>query len=165
MDPGRFHYLSLSGNGKIVKPIRFIVLSFILIFVSGVWAQDREEEFLYSFLQGTYQAIGRWPDSNENYSGKVVLKSKGDHLRVHRTINGKVVEGVGQIDTATADKVKVLTVEFSQEGREYMATYLIDSDLDNYARLSGYIYLKTGKTKSPGLEALFIDHQALKKDY
>jgi len=141
-----------------MKRINFIAALLIIIFVSGVWAQDREVEFLYSFLRGTYQVIGRWPDSNESYNGKVVIKSKGDHLQLFRSINGEEIEGIGRISTATADKIKVLTVRFSQHGRRYGATYMIDYDLDNYARLSGYLYLETGETKRPGLEALFSDH-------
>jgi len=144
-----------------MKRINSLAVSLVLIAVSAVWAQDGEVEFLYTFLQGTYQVIGRWPDSNEIYNGKVVLKNKGDHLQVLRSINGEEIEGVGRIATATADKIKVLTVGFSQRGRRYEATYIIDSDLDNYARLTGYLYLKTAKTKRPGLEALFIDHQSL----
>jgi len=141
-----------------MKRINFIAALLIIILVSGVWAQDGEVEGLYSFLRGTYQVIGRWPDSNESYNGKVVIKSKGDHLQLFRSINGEEIEGIGRISTATADKIKVLTVRFSQHGRRYGATYMIDYDLDNYARLTGYLYLETGETKRPGLEALFSDH-------
>ena len=141
-----------------MKRIDFLAVSLILIIVSGVWAQDGEVEFLHEFLRGTYQVIGRWPDSNKSYNGKVVIKSKGDHLQVLRSINGEEIKGVGRIAAATADKIKVLTVEFPQHGRRYEAKYIIDSDLDNFARLTGYLYLKTGETKKPGLEALFIDH-------
>ena len=144
-----------------MKRINFLAVSLVLIVISAVWAQDGEVEFLYTFLQGTYQVIGRWPDSNETYNGKIVIKRKGDCLQVLRSINGEEIEGVGRIATATADKIKVLTVGFSQRGRRYEATYIIDSDLDNYARLTGYLYLKTAKTKRRGLEALFIDHQSL----
>jgi hypothetical protein len=69
---------------------------------------------------------------------------------------------VGKIEAATADKIKVLRIRFIDENKNYEATYLINSDLDNYARLSGFLYLIQGETKVPGLEALFIDHQALK---
>lgn len=147
----------------IMKRINFIAVSLILIVVSGGWAQDAEVDFLYSFLQGTYQVIGRWPDSNESYNGKIILKSKDDHFQVLRSINGEETEGVGRIATATADKIKVLRVGFTQYGRKYEATYIINSDLDNYARLTGYVFLKTGETKRPGLEALFIDHQSLER--
>jgi hypothetical protein len=143
-----------------MKRIGFLIVPFLLIGVSGLWAQDAEVEFLYTFLQGTYQVVGRWPDSHEAYTGTVVIKSEGDHLQVLRSINGEEVKGIGRIATATADKIKVLMVEFSQHRRRYEATYIIDSDLDNYARLTGYLFLKTGETKRPGLEALFIDHQS-----
>jgi hypothetical protein len=144
-----------------MKRISILVVALVLIAVSGVWAQDDKVEFLYGFVQGTYQVIGRWPDSDETYAGKVVLKRKGDHLQVLRSINGEEIEGVGRIATATADKIKVLRVQFSQRDRRYEATYLINSDLDNYARLTGYLFLKTGETRRPGLEALFIDHYSL----
>ena len=146
-----------------MKRINFLTASLIIIFVSGVWAQDGEVDFLYSFLRGTYQVIGRWPDSNETYNGKVVIKSKGDHLQLLRSINGEEIEGIGRIATVTFDKIKVLRVWFSQGGQRYKATYMIDSDLDNYARLTGHLYLKTGKTKRLGLEALFIDRQSLEE--
>jgi len=146
-----------------MKRINLIAVLLILIIVSGAWAQNAEVEFLYSFLQGTYQVIGRWPDSNQSYNGKIILKSKEDHFQILRSINDEEIQGVGRIATATADKIKVLTVEFTQHGQRYEATYIINSDLDNYPRLTGYLFLKTGETKRPGLEALFIDHQSLER--
>ena len=121
-----------------------------------------EEESLYAFLEGTYHLIGRLPDSRETYSGKVVLKKTDDELHVTRVINGKEIKGVGKIEAATTDKIKVLRIRFIDENKNYEVTYLINSDLDNYARLSGYLHVIQDDTKLPGLEALFIDYQALK---
>jgi hypothetical protein len=67
------------------------------------------------------------------------------------------VTGIGRVETATPDKIKVLKVHFRSGDRDYEATYLIGSDLDNHGRLTGYVYLKGGKTRTPGLEALFIE--------
>ena len=143
-----------------------LLLALLAIFLSAVWAQgpgnSSEEDSLYAFLGGTYHLIGRLPDSNKTYSGKVVLKKTDDALQVTRVINNKEIKGVGKIEAATADKIKVLRIRFIDESKRYEATYLINSDLDNYARLSGYLYLMKGGTKLPGLEALFIDHQARK---
>lgn len=144
-----------------MKRIILLAVSLNLLAVAGGWAQDAEVAFLRSFLQGTYQVIGKWPDSDESYHGKVVIKSKGDHLQVLRSIKGEETEGVGRIAFATADRIKILQVEFLHRGRGYEATYMIDSDLDNYARLTGHLYLRTGTTGKPGLEALFIDFQSL----
>ena len=129
----------------------------------SAWAQEqgngRDIDFLYRFLQGHYTLVGKFPDSNKTYGGKVILRKKADGLEVIRRINGKEIRGTGRIETATADRIKVLRVRFVDSGKNYEATYLIHSDLDNYARLTGYLYLKKGGTTKPGLEALFTDHQ------
>jgi hypothetical protein len=143
-----------------------LVLVLLAIFISPVWAQSRsnsgEEDSLYAFLEGTYHLIGRLPDSYKTYTGKVVLTKMDDALQVVRVINGKEIKAVGKIETATADKTKVLRIRFTDAKKNYEATYLINSDLDNYARLSGYLYVIQGGTKAPGLEALFIDYHPLK---
>ena len=55
-----------------MKRIIFLAVSLSLFVSAGVWAQDAEVAFLYSFLQGTYRVIGKWPDSNESYNGKEI---------------------------------------------------------------------------------------------
>ena len=145
------------------KTIYFIIALFSVSILTG-WAQEQgdssETDFLCGFLQGSYHLIGRLPDSDETYSGEVVLKEKGDKLEVIRRVEGREIKGIGKIETATADKKKVLRIRFMDGDKSYEATYLIGSDLDNYGRLTGYLYLEDGSTKVPGLEALFIDHRA-----
>jgi len=93
-----------------------LLLALLAIFISAVWAQgpgdSSEEDSLYAFLEGTYHLIGRLPDSKETYSGKVVLKKTDDALQITRVINGKEIKGVGKLEAATADKIKVLRIRF-----------------------------------------------------
>ena len=147
-----------------MRRIKFFVFAIIMFFVAEPAAlAENDTDFLYDFLRGSYELVGRWPDSNETYSGKIVLEKDREHFRVVRLINGKKITGIGKIETATPDKFKVLRIRFKQDEREYEGTYLIGSDLDNYGRLTGYLYLENGKTKNPGLEAFFIVLDALKK--
>ena len=147
--------------------IHYLVITLITIATSAAWAQGHgnsdEIEFLYGFLEGPYHLIGRLPDSHKTYTGKVVLRRRDNQLEVIRRIKGKEIKGIGTIETATADKIKVLRIRFTDENTSYEASYLIDSDLDNYGRLTGYLHLQEGGTRIPGLEALFIDHQSLEQ--
>ncbi len=140
--------------------MRFILLiiAVILLLNTLVISQNEESEidFLYDFLSGSYEVIGRLPDSDELYNGKVLMQRNGDSLKVVREISGKQISAIGRIETATADGIKVLRVRFTGNDRLFEITYLIQSDLDNYARLTDYLYLKNGGTKKPGIEALFV---------
>lgn len=78
-------------------------------------------------------------------------------------IGNRAVKGTGKIETVTPDKIKVIRILFESEGKDCEATYLIGSDLDNYGRLTGYVYFKGGEAKTPGLEALFIEQKGAKK--
>lgn len=142
------------------------IITMLLALVSSlVWAQakDSSDEPLYDFLSGSYQVIGRLPDSERLYSGKVDFKRSGNQFEVLRLVGGRSVKGTGKIEGVTSDKTKVLKVFFRSEGTDYEATYLIGSDLDNYGRLTGQVYLKDGETRRPGLEALFIEHKGVEK--
>jgi len=125
-----------------------------------VWApaKDFRDEPLYDFVCGSYQVIEKLPDSDQLYSGKVEFIRSGNQLEVVRLIGGHQLRGIGRIEIATSDKIKVLRVHFRSKDRDYETTYLIGSDLDNYGRLTGHVYLKDGETRTPGLEALLIEH-------
>lgn len=143
----------------------FWTITAVLALVSTLaWAQakDMSDEPLYDFLSGSYQVIGRMPDLDQLYSGKAEFKRSGNHLEVLRMIGNGAVKGTGKIETVTPEKIKVLRVLFRSEQRDYEATYLIGSDLDNYGRLTGHVYFKGRETKIPGLEALFMEHNGVK---
>ena len=140
--------------------IRTPVLMLVLL-VPLVLADDaKNQQFAYDFLAGKYLVIGKKLDSQETYYGQVEFVSHKNHLVVIRKIQGEIVKGIGKIETALADAAKVLRVRFISKGQRYEITYLWRSDLDNYARLSGYVYRPLIDTDSPGLEALFIDHHS-----
>jgi exonuclease III len=135
----------------------------LLIFTSFVFAEGSlkdkdQEDSLLTFLEGTYEVVGKYPEGKGTYSGTMTLTRKGNELQITRNIKGTKSTGSAKIITATADNIPVLQVQFSQGKDKLQATYIISTDLDNYARLTGKVYFTGRETKSPGLEALFI-HQ------
>ncbi|HHJ53314.1 MAG TPA: hypothetical protein ENJ89_08990 [Caldithrix abyssi] len=136
----------------------FLAVFFLLFFYARAGqAQNGQFEFLRTFLPGTYTLIGRTAEGGEPYQGRVTIALVNDSLRMIRKVQGRpTLRLSARLETATADSVPVLRVAFTENGREWEATYLIHSDLDNDARLTGYVYRRDGKTTQPGLEALFI---------
>lgn len=129
-----------------------------IFFVSSVILHGEEHnttEFLFDFIQGTYSVIGRLPDSPRLYSGIINLKRQDGQFQVTRRIDGETRTGNAKLELATADRVNVLRARFKIDGIEYEATYLISADLDNYARLSGYVYKTDRSTRTAGFETLF----------
>jgi len=109
-------------------------------------------------MAGEYDLIGRKADSSATYNGHVTLRDEGGALQVTRTVEGKTDKCAARFDTvAGSDRIPVLRMHFRFDGKEYDATYRWQSDLDNYPRFTGYLYLSG--TKSPGLEALFPIHK------
>jgi hypothetical protein len=116
-----------------------------------------DEKFLRNYMAGEYDLIGRKPDSDATYNGRVTLRDEGGVLQVTRTVEGKTDKCAARFNTvAGTDRIPVLRMHFRFDGREYDATYRWQSDPDNYPRFTGYLYLSG--TKSPGLEALFPIH-------
>jgi len=110
------------------------------------------------FLAGTYTVVGKEIDSSQTYLGRVILRQGKECLLVERIINGEHVSGEGRIEHALgSDEADVLRVRFVLQGKQYEITYLWQGDLDNYARISGYVYRPGIQTDNPGMEVLFID--------
>jgi hypothetical protein len=115
----------------------------------------------YNFLLGSYECVGRWPDSKKTYSGRVRISEAGQGVKIVRLIDGKKTEAAGKFNTATADKIQVLTMKFRQDQADYEETCLVSGDLDNYPRMTCYLYTQT--SKKVGLETLFPDHGQLER--
>jgi hypothetical protein len=132
-------------------------LMFLVCGIAGVTAKEPDREFLVGFLKGDYVVIGKKPDSDVTYQGRVTLQPRELEFDVTRVIAGKTERGTAWFETTgKPDQIPVLRMRFTQDGKSYEATYMWRSDLDNYGRITGYVFLPTpGATKSPGLEALF----------
>jgi len=117
-----------------------------------------DEEFQRGFMKGEYDLIGRKPDSTTTYTGRVTLRVDGNTLYASRTIEGKTVEGKIRFETG-GDSVPIVRLSFTLDGVEYEATYLWQSDLDNYPRFTGTLHRIDNKTKTAGIEALFPIHK------
>jgi hypothetical protein len=125
----------------------------------GATAEDSSRKapdvkFLLGFLAGDYRLVGQKPDSSAAYLGRLTLRETGGAFAVTCVVAGVTSYRTASIDT-TSEGVPVLRMRFSEGGVEYAATYLWQTDPDNYPRLTGYVYRAQGETKSPGLEALF----------
>lgn len=70
------------------------------------------------------------------------------------------MSGRAAIEAAVGGDARVLRIRFEQDGKSYEQTCMVGSDLDNYARISCYLYVPGRKTMNPGMEVLFIDHNA-----
>ncbi|MFC3153315.1 hypothetical protein ACFOEK_19905 [Litoribrevibacter euphylliae] len=119
-----------------------------------------DEDHLRMMVLGNYLLIGKSPDSTQTYYGKIQIHSEGDAMAVVRDIDGVITKGTAAIEPALAGDARVLRIRFTESGVYYEETCLISSDLDNYARISCYLYQPYIQTDNPGLEALFYDHNA-----
>ena len=73
-------------------------------------------------------------------------------------MGGKTVFGDAALEKARAGEAFILKMHYREEGIDYEESCLFMSDLDNYARISCYLYEPGKRTKSPGLESFFHDH-------
>lgn len=128
---------------------------FLFLFVSSAHANDSNS--LQGLVVGHYDLIGKSIGNNETYFGEVIINGtdSGSEMQVTRVINDSTVLGKATIEL-TNEKVHVLRIRFVENELSYEETCLINSDLDNYARLTCHVYEPDKTTKKPGLEALFI---------
>ena len=141
-----------------IKPYSLLVIAACLMY-----SYCQGSDFLTSFLNGQYVIIGKKADSDSTYYGTLSVKSDKDKIIIIRNIDNIIINGSAKIDSVTADQIPVLRIWFNENNLDYEGTFLISSDLDNYGRLTGYIYLKDHSTQNVGLEAWFADFGQLSK--
>ena len=141
-----------------IKVSLVIIFSALLSVTSAILANDKQKEFVKGFVSGTYHLIGKSLGSDKTYYGKVKLEATDQDIMVHREISGTKVSGTASIDTVLSDKVSVLRIRFKENKIQFEETCMIGADLDNFARITCYLYQPGIITDNPGFEALFIEH-------
>ncbi len=138
-----------------------LLLILSLPVLAGKPLQDGEkEDSLLTFLEGSYDVVGKYPDGGKTYSGTVTLERRGNKLLMTRNIRGRKTTSSATLIAITADAIRVLRADFMENRQKLQATYSIGSDADNYARLTGRVYIAGRETREPGMEALFMRHSA-----
>jgi hypothetical protein len=137
---------------------RNLILFALLLLPRAVFAQEPDHDLL-DFMAGTYHVVGKSYESDQTYLGEVKMLVQKNQLKIIRMINGKKVTGTGHIEGSEMTASKILRIRFIQEGISYEETCLFQGDLDNYARITCYLYRPGIKTEASGLEALFISRK------
>ena len=138
------------------------LLGLLLVAAGTVGASSAgEEHYDSAFFAGKYEIVGRRPDSNQTYSGKATISANGNELKIVRSVNGRMIEGIGKFDRVTPDKIPVIRISFRENGKLVEETCMFAGDLDNYLRITCVVYSKA--TKRAGLETYFPNDGRLEK--
>ena len=129
----------------------------LLLLPHLLYAEADKENFLFDFIAGSYTLIGYMPGTDRAYHGNVNFDKDMDRLQITRRINGHTAHGEARIEKALHGETDVLRIRFRETDKDYEETCLIGSDLDNYPRLTCYLYQPDMATDQPGLEAYFIN--------
>jgi hypothetical protein len=136
-----------------------LLLSLLLTSIIS-YAEDEQENFLAGFVLGKYYLIGKTLNDEQSYFGEIEFnqsnsKNENDMTFV-KTIDHNKIEGTAKIEKTDSEGINVLRLQFKKEKKLFEQTCMVNSDLDNYARISCYLYEKNVNTDKPGLEAFFI---------
>lgn len=139
----------------------YLMLASLILTGLPAGATDKPEDKRLNYLKGSYAMIGKHPDSEQTYAGRITVSPHEQGLKITRVINGRSIQAQGEMSTATPDQIPVLRVSFKEHGKLHEETCMVSSDLDNYPRVSCYVQRKF--TKKVGLEAWFSDHGQLRR--
>ena len=143
------------GLNKVTINSGFGLIGLLAVAACAASAAEQGDDFLYSFLPGSYAVIGQMPDGGAAYAGTAEIIQSGPRLRLVKHIGAVATEAEGHIERASPGEAKVLRVIW--DGRR--ETCLIHTDLDNYGRLTCYWTVNGVRHRSPGLEAFFSTGQ------
>jgi hypothetical protein len=139
--------------------MKYLVMLSLTFSAISCFADEIETEAaddpLTGFVVGNYLLVGKAPDSNKTYHGKLSINNRDGQLKVTRNTNGVSIQGSAAIERSLDSGANVLRIRFFEKGKNYEETCLVSGDLDNYARISCYLYTTDNTTKQPGMEVLF----------
>lgn len=127
------------------------------VIAASAYGDAEIDAFLAEFVVGHYLLIGQRPDTGSTHHGRMEIYRDRTGLRIKRSIGEETVMGAAAVESALRGDARVLRLRFTENQTAYESTCLVQGDLDNHARLSCHLYRRDGKTRRPGLEALFID--------
>ena len=136
--------------------MKFIAFILVAVISESAYAQF---EFYPDFFVGKYKLVGEALNSEKTYSGSVEFYLENEKMKVNRIINDSIITGSVEF-ISEQEGNSVLRISFLENDISYEQTCLWQSDLDNYARISCYLYEKESMTNDPGLEVLFYDHSS-----
>ena len=109
-----------------------------------------------SYFVGRYWVVGRLPDSGTPYSGDLKVYLHEGEMALYWEVGDEVWTGRATfVESELVDTATQLRITVERNGHPYEGTLLWRNDLDNYPRVSGYIYDPKVDTDKPGLEAWF----------
>lgn len=134
---------------------KFFALAAVLWITTAVVAGEEGDPRLMA-LEGEYIVVGFSPQFKKTYQGKVYFKYKEkDTLAVSRVIQGEKTEGTAALMKTPPSEMWELVVRYREKGQEVKAVYLMQTEYDNYIRLTGFVYRPGVSLEKKGLEALF----------
>lgn len=151
-----------------MKPARnrfpgfFLSIGLLALLAPGVMADHPP----HGFFRGDYRVVGVDPLTQQPYQGLSTIETRDDALFMVRKI-GRAPEKEVQlkIHVEGPDELTSLVSRYkNKEGSEYVTHYQINGDHDNYARLTGRVYVTGHKPRIAGLEALFFLQDDLGKE-
>jgi hypothetical protein len=117
--------------------------------------EPEHQDSWFSLVAGRFVLVGREPDSGAAYAGSAEITPIGNAFSLERTIGVRRVIARGAIEVPSPPgEGKVLRFRW-KENDEHLMTCLVQSDLDNYARLTCHWVLEGKGHDAPGLEAYF----------
>lgn len=132
----------------------FLWLSLLSAALAAPPLPGADRENWANLLAGDYTVVGRKPDSQALYTGRLTLRARGGKLAFVRTVAGRTDRGTATFDTvAGMDRIPVLRMRLVLDGKPCAGIYQWKFDYDNYARFTGYVYRED--TRAAGLEAWF----------